>query len=125
MFLKDYSCLNDLLQDLHDALRASPMIEPICNETLTGYFCNYVYPGCDPESEINLPIGICQGDCIKYVLGEQCKFQIDFLAGLGMTTGDFNFPVQCDNTLLFVEDSGLSVNASEDNCTSLSSKYDI
>lgn len=127
LFLEDYGCLYDILDRLHIAL-ISTKVNELCNATLRGYFCNYVFPGCDPGNSTDnstsdhQPIGICHEDCEKYLLGENCRNEIDFLANLGTSTGEFNFPIQCSNTLNFVADSGLSVNASKEQCTHLNGK---
>lgn len=132
LFLEDYACLYEILDDLHVAL-ISTSVSELCNAILRGYFCNYVFPGCVPGNDTNnstsnatgfnhQPIGICQEDCMTYLLGENCRAEIDFLANLGIQTGEFNFPLQCDNTLTFLEDSGLSINSSQEHCFGLEGK---
>ncbi len=126
MFLSDYSCLNDILERLHVAFQSSTVSE-VCNQTIRGYFCNYVYPSCEPASTngSSRPLGICQEDCLMYLLGENCKNEIAFLSNLGDSTGEFSFPLQCENTLMFLLDLGLEFDTTQeqsDDCVDLSGK---
>ena len=125
MFLSDYSCLNDILQRLHVAFLTSG-VTTFCNQTVRGYFCNYVYPSCEPSdvsNNVSRPLGICQEDCFTYLLGENCQAEINFLSILGESTGEFSFPLQCNNTLQFLTDLGSDLDTQEeDTCVDLSGK---
>lgn len=112
VFLNSYSCINDITEQLHDAL-ISTAVSPRCEQVLVTYYCNYIYPGCNPNIT-NQPIGICHENCNEYLLDIACSIEFNFLENLGETTGMFSFPRQCENTLRFVLDSGLNVSMSDD-----------
>jgi hypothetical protein len=119
VFLNSYACVNDVTEQLHDAL-VSTDTSPKCMQVLQTYYCNYIYPGCNPNGT-NEPYGICKENCIEYLFGNSCKLEFSFLETFGMTSGLFSFPVQCDNTLRFVVESGLSVTTNdEDMCIDIS-----
>lgn len=117
-FLRNYSCLNDQVEKLHNTLAISSVSE-LCNRTLRTYFCNYIYPGCNPNDS-HQPIGICPDDCSKFLFGKTCTDEINALVTIVTVSSMFRFPKQCDNTLLFVTDGGLNVTQYEDRCLNLS-----
>lgn len=120
IFLDSYSCNNGIVEQLHDAL-VSASISDHCKQVLQTYYCNYVYPGCNPNAT-NEPIGICQENCYDYLFESACGLGFEFLANLGVTSGMFSFPLQCENTARFVLDSGLNVSAvdSDELCNDIS-----
>ena len=127
VFLDGHSCINIVTEQLHDALISSA-VSPMCVQVLTSYFCNYIYPGCNPNATVNQPFGICEENCLEYVLGMLCTTEFNSLRNLGMTTGMFRFPLQCENTLQFVVDSGLNVsNSDEESCKDISgtARFDL
>ena len=120
LYLEDNGCLYDILESLHLAF-ISTRVSALCNETLRGYFCNYVYPGCDPAHP-HKPVGICREDCMTHLLGESCDGEVDFLVNVAEASEEFEFPKQCNNTLAFLEHAGLSVEKDHQSCLGLSSK---
>ena len=125
-FLSDYSCLNSVLQTLNLAF-TSALVSERCDQIIRGYFCNYVYPSCEPaqtNDTIVQPWGICQDNCVTYLLGGECRTQFASLANIGNAFGVFRFPLQCDNTLLFLSDLGLEapLQQQNDSCVDISGK---
>lgn len=101
--MSSYSCLNDIVSTLDLAL-SSTKVSDYCNQVLRAYFCNYAYPGCDPSNK--RPIGICHKSCMKYLLGDKCENEITTLVNLALSFDDIHFVRQCNNTLMFLNDSG-------------------
>lgn len=116
-FLSSYSCIYEINEQLHTGLMAA-QTSAFCERALISYYCNYVYPGCNPNNT-QQPIGICKDSCSDYLFGT-CASQFVFTESLGMTSDRFSFPVQCDNTLRFLLDSGLNVTGNEENCNDIS-----
>ena len=118
-FLDDYSCINGVIEQLNDALSIASITD-ICRQALPTYFCNYIYPGCSLDNPQE-PIGICQTKCMTYLF-EVCPVDFEFLENLGVSTGQFRFPFQCNNTLQYLVDSGLKVMQDDQECTDISGK---
>ena len=102
-------------------------VNTFCNEVVRGYFCNYVYPGCEPGdgdfANISIPVGVCEENCIEYFLGERCSSEFGTLSLLGEATMEFRIPLQCEDRLLFVSDQGLDdFPVNNDTCLNISSK---
>ncbi len=120
-FLEDYSCLNNNLYILENTLAASTATT-FCKTLLRAYVCNYAYPACDPDT--NEPIGICTGNCLDFFFGTVCSSEVDVLVTFSGQTSGFKFLEQCNNTLVFVKDSGLrsvnTVNQSQEECVNIS-----
>ena len=90
----------DLVLTILDRTSDSARYSPACSEFVRAYVCNYVYPKCDPAT--GNPEGVCTGDCITYVLNDDCRVEFTDLENVA-TTGGFTFLRQCNNTLIFVE----------------------
>ena len=85
-----------------------------CDQVIRTYLCNYLYPNCEENGSV--PIGVCQEECIKFLLTENsCTSEIEYLISLRSALA---VQRQCNNTLKLVEDSGVSVNVSS-NCINI------
>lgn len=106
-FMSSYSCLNDIVSTL-DLTLSSTKVSDYCNQVLRAYFCNYAYPGCDPSNKS--PIGICHKNCMKYLFGGKCEKEITTLVNFALSFEGIHFVRQCNNTLMFLNDSGFVTN---------------
>ena len=103
----------DDLSILNGALIASPFATPYCIDVIRAYTCNYVYPGCNNET--NLPQGICREECERYVLTDICSSEFNSLVRATESTGRSIFIRQCENTLLHLQ--GHDINSEDfDHC---------
>ena len=108
---ENYKRLLDDLRILEVAVLSS---SHYCDQVIRTYLCNYLYPTCEENGSV--PIGVCQEECIKFLLTENsCTSDVDFLVSLRST---LTVQRQCNNTLKLVEDSGVSVNVSS-NCINI------
>lgn len=109
LFIYDYGIDFQLLKGdlglLNAALATSPLSSPYCMDVVRDYTCNYVYPGCNNETD--LPQGICTEECQTYVASNVCSGEFNTLATV-TDTGRLTFRRQCDNTLLLLEDFDIS-----------------
>ena len=92
----------DLVLTLLDGTALNGGYQPACIEFVRAYICNYVYPKCNLAT--GNPEGVCTGDCITYVLNDDCRFIFNDLQTIAAATSDgFPFSRQCNNTLVFLE----------------------
>ena len=89
-----------------------------CVQLAQVYACHYVFPPC--EENATVPIAICKEDCVQFVLDQnKCTSELEFI----FTIDSFLLiSRQCNNTLQFVEDARVEVNASTE-CIDISGKH--
>ena len=96
----DFDRTNFLLTLLDTSVESSTT-SPACLEVVRAYTCNYIYPRCDPTTGSYQ--GICTGDCIRYVLSNNCRAIFDTLEIFAGNSGEITFTRQCNNTLINLE----------------------
>ena len=117
----DFEQLKGDLGLLNAALMTSPLSSPYCMDVVRDYTCNYVYPGC--SNETGLPQGICTEECQTYVASNICGGEFNTLATV-TSTGRLTFRRQCDNTLLLLEDFGVSTSeVNQCDCINITGMY--
>ena len=112
-----YASINSQLELLDMAGQVTGVNEE-CLQTLEAYICNYIYIPCDGND--TSAIGICQRDCINYLLrNNSCTNEINFLLILA-APNDFPIMRQCNNTLYILDYYGDNNYTASNECVSIS-----
>lgn len=113
-------------QDRILTVTSTDIVPQNCKDVIRSLTCAAVYPGCNPDND--LPQGLCEDECVEYVIAGECAKPILNSAQLAAASGNpvsFSF-LECNTPLGFVEEHDASfINSSLDieNCINISSKF--
>ena len=116
----EYEDIAEKLELLSAVLSTSKTETDYCKEVLRSYVCNYVYPGYNTVRDT--PQGVCTQECEAFVLEGTCKRGFKNFEVFVQTDDRFNFSLQCDNTLAFVDTYGFNFTDDPSDCYNISGK---